>query len=114
MNKTLWWETNNGKVWRKKYQHEYYAKWYAKNGRKRPDNYQEIIHEWRQEHPDRVSASLKLRNAVSKGEIVKPKLCQDCKLEKRLCGHHEDYLKPLKVVWLCNSCHKLRHLLTST
>jgi hypothetical protein len=24
-------------------------------------------------------------------------------------GHHEDYAEPLVVVWLCRSCHKLRH-----
>jgi hypothetical protein len=24
-------------------------------------------------------------------------------------AHHEDYDKPLEVVWLCQPCHKQRH-----
>lgn len=52
-----------------------------------------------------------LRLAIVAGKIVPPKSCENCSKEgKRLIGHHEDYNKPLEVIWLCKSCHmRLRH-----
>jgi hypothetical protein len=47
--------------------------------------------------------------AVSRGGLVRPDACSDCGLEGRIHGHHEDYSKPLDVVWLCPRCHKKRH-----
>lgn len=52
-------------------------------------------------------------DALRRGLIVKPAFCECCDLaEKRgkdgrslLCGHHDDYAKPLEVRWLCQSCH---------
>jgi len=51
----------------------------------------------------------KVKYAVQVGHLVKPKLCIDCSLDKVLEGHHEDYSKPLDVVWLCVQCHSTRH-----
>lgn len=43
---------------------------------------------------------------VRKGHIKKiPCRCGNEKVE----GHHKDYSKPLKVVWLCRSCHTKIH-----
>ncbi|MBA7587979.1 hypothetical protein ES708_30027 [subsurface metagenome] len=88
---------------------EYYRLWYQKNGRNRNNNYAEIILEWQQEHPDRVLASNKLHHALKIGKIFKPQFCQICGKERKLSGHHEDYTKPLEVLWVCSSCHKLKH-----
>lgn len=44
-------------------------------------------------------------------EIIKrPEKCEKCMKECKPHGHHTDYSKPLDVVWLCHSCHKLEHL----
>jgi hypothetical protein len=40
---------------------------------------------------------------------VKPMPCQVCGKEKTQ-GHHEDYSKPLDVVWLCTRHHADRHI----
>ena len=87
----------------------YYREWYKRNGRNRDDNHIESILEWKQEHPDRVKISRKLQYAVQTGEVIKPLFCERCGRKARLSGHHEDYSKPLKVIWLCSSCHKIRH-----
>jgi len=92
-----------------KHNHSYYKGWYAVHGRNRADNYQEVILEWRAEHPERVRAMSKLNAAINTGKVVKPEFCEDCGRQTRLSGHHEDYSLPLKVIWLCASCHKLRH-----
>lgn len=48
--------------------------------------------------------------AVKLGMLVKPKHCEKCLKTCAPHGHHTDYSKPLDVIWLCHSCHKLEHL----
>jgi hypothetical protein len=45
--------------------------------------------------------------AVRSGRLVR-KPCEVCG-EPKSEGHHEDYHKPLEVVWLCRRHHKLAH-----
>lgn len=87
----------------------YFREWYNENGRNRSDNYVGCILEWKQGHPDSYKASLNLYYAVKIGKIIKPAACEICERKTRLSGHHEDYSKPLEVIWLCSSCHKLKH-----
>jgi hypothetical protein len=44
---------------------------------------------------------------IKRGIIIKQpcSVCGDPKVE----GHHEDYNKPLEVVWLCRPCHMAHH-----
>jgi hypothetical protein len=58
---------------------------------------------------DKVWARSVLGRAVQSGEIIVPKSCSECAKTCRPEGHHEDYSKPLDVVWLCKSCHVNRH-----
>lgn len=55
----------------------------------------------------------KFRRAVIKGVLKRPSRCQGCRERaigrRRLHGHHEDYAKPLDVMWLCAKCHHERH-----
>ena len=63
-------------------------------------------------HPEKEAARLKLRQAVRRGNITKPTQCQHCNHhspEWRIDGHHEDYSKPLDVMWLCVPCHRQQH-----
>lgn len=63
----------------------------------------------RKRFPKKAKARLILRNAIQKGSIIKPKICEDCGKRKKLHGHHENYNKPLEVNWLCIHCHHLLH-----
>jgi hypothetical protein len=47
--------------------------------------------------------------AVEIGAIIRPDKCSKCGVRCKPHGHHEDYTKPLEVVWLCASCHQRRH-----
>lgn len=63
----------------------------------------------RKVNPHKLRAGLKVREAVRTGKLVKPDSCPNCGSPERLEGHHEDYSKPLDVIWLCNICHKGKH-----
>jgi hypothetical protein len=55
-----------------------------------------------------VQAMNQVYRAVRSGRLVKPETCSECgtKTERhRLHAHHENYRKPIDVVWLCASCH---------
>ena len=56
-------------------------------------------------HKVKMLARLKARFAVKTGTLIKPKKCEVCEEVKPLQGHHEDYSKPLEVIWLCTGCH---------
>jgi hypothetical protein len=45
--------------------------------------------------------------AIKYGYIIRPKLCEECGLEKKLDAHHENYEREnwLRVKWLCRKCH---------
>src|SRR5215831_27637 len=67
-----------------------------------------IVDRWRRSHPDRYQAQNALNNAIRDGKITRG-LCAKCGSAKWIHGHHEDYGKPLVVIWLCATCHHQAH-----
>jgi len=57
----------------------------------------------------KVSARNKINWAVSSGKVIRPDYCESCKHHRTTEAHHDDYLKPLNVRWLCSCCHKQWH-----
>lgn len=47
--------------------------------------------------------------ALKSGKLVRPDHCALCKTPCLPNGHHDDYSKPLDVIWCCDSCHGKRH-----
>lgn len=48
--------------------------------------------------------------AVKRGDLIRPEACEFCGDEhSRIEGHHPDYNEPLRVLWLCPSCHTKLH-----
>ena len=43
---------------------------------------------------------------ISKGKMIRPSICEECKNERKIEAAHYDYAEPLKVRWLCCSCHR--------
>lgn len=58
-------------------------------------------------YPLKAKARAKLQNEVRQGRII-PRPCFVCG-EERSEAHHEDYAKPLDVIWLCRPHHNARH-----
>lgn len=50
-----------------------------------------------------------LNKRIQSGKVVKPDKCIECGELGYVEAHHEDYDKPLDVVWLCKQCHENRH-----
>lgn len=67
----------------------------------------EISRAWRQEDSRRGRAHSIVARAIKSGEIVRLS-CIRCGNEKSI-AHHDDYDKPLEIMWLCQPCHKIRH-----
>ena len=67
----------------------------------------EINRAWRAEDKRRTAAHNAVARAIRNGNLFRLP-CIRCKAEKSI-AHHEDYDKPLEVMWLCQPCHKQRH-----
>ena len=64
---------------------------------------------WEEKAPEKKAANIILNNAVRDGRIEKPGSCSICGVSGRIHGHHEDYTKPLDVIWCCAHCHRQFH-----
>lgn len=60
-------------------------------------------------NPEKISAQRKVRSAIKSGKLKRPLHCEICKIESHVHGHHEDYSKPLEVIWMCSKCHLYHH-----
>jgi len=53
------------------------------------------------------SAQSLLRYHIQAGNIVRPTSCEECgATNRRIEGAHFNYDEPLRVRWLCVSCHR--------
>lgn len=80
-------------------------KYYAQNKEK----FREIIYRSIRKHREKQDAREKLNYALKSGRMKKPDVCEMCNCRNKIHGHHEDYSKPLEVMWLCTACHGLVH-----
>ncbi len=61
------------------------------------------------DNPSINKAHRSVASAVRSGKLTRPSKCSNCGEIKALDAHHDDYSKPLKVRWLCRSCHERKH-----
>jgi ribosomal protein S27AE len=59
---------------------------------------------WIARYPERYRAHNAANNAIRDGKM-KREPCQRCGSKAFVHKHHDDYAKPLDVVWLCARCH---------
>lgn len=64
---------------------------------------------WKKANPEKLKAGRAVLYALEVGRLIRSPTCEECGREGPVQGHHEDYSKPLVVVWLCPSCHRTLH-----
>jgi len=103
---------------RKDYHHEYNKcpevkqrsyingkQWFLNNKEKR----RAINRRSKYNNPSHVIAHNSINNAIHSGKLKRATTCAYCGIACIPEGHHEDYDKPLEVVWLCRQCHQHLH-----
>lgn len=68
--------------------------------------------DWRTRNRVKMRAHSAVQRAVRNGTLVRPLECEGCgpDYSGKLEAHHDDYTRPLDVKWLCDPCHKKRHV----
>lgn len=84
----------------------------AENARKwrkgNPKRMYEIVRRSTVKHWNKTLARQRVHYALRTGKITRPEKC-GCGSSVRVEAHHEDYSRPLDVVWMCRSCHADHH-----
>lgn len=68
----------------------------------------EYYKNYREKYPNKYKAHNIVNNAIRDGKLFKEP-CEICGTEDSVHAHHDDYLKPLNVRWLCAAHHKQWH-----
>ena len=82
------------------------------HNRKAQQKYRESAYrsknKWREAHAHVYAAHRVVRSALLSGNLTRQP-CSVCGSVKRIHAHHDDYSKPLDVIWLCPVHHRERH-----
>ena len=91
---------------------EYLVYYYIKN----IDKIKKDSSDWKKNNKDSLKSwrlknikKLKTRKLALKIQIPKNQLCEICNKNLATERHHEDYNKPLKIIFLCKLCHIYLH-----
>ena len=60
-------------------------------------------------YPEKYKAHYYISMALQKRILTRPEKCSSCDNKKFIVAHHENYFKPLEVIWVCRSCHLRIH-----
>jgi hypothetical protein len=63
------------------------------------------VRKFKAENPEKALAHRLVYEAGRSGKLRRPCCCSVCGSACKPDAHHEDYSKPLEVVWLCRKCH---------
>lgn len=84
---------------------EHYREYDRARGNRQDKGY---MKEYRAKYPNKYKAHCMVGNAVRDGKLF-PEPCEICFTTHDIHAHHDDYLKPLNVRWLCAAHHSQWH-----
>jgi len=64
------------------------------------------VDRFRAKYPEKARAHDAVKNALKRGDLIRPVACQQCGLVAPLHAHHDDYGHPLAVRFVCRACHR--------
>lgn len=64
---------------------------------------------WAQFEAMKAEARRAVTNALRRGDLVRPAVCDSCGGECTAQAHHTQYSKPLEIDWYCAACHGALH-----
>ena len=76
-----------------------------KRGSRQSEGY---FSDYREKYPNKYKAHTMVSNAIRDKKLFKEP-CEVCSTTEGVQAHHEDYLKPLNVRWLCPPHHSQWH-----
>lgn len=86
---------------------KYMKEWRKRNPEKCRINHLISWNRYKEKNNNKIKARKKVNNEIRAGRIVKMS-CEKCGNTKSE-SHHEDYSKPLKIMWLCKTHHFETH-----
>lgn len=69
----------------------------------------EYSKEWRIRNPAKYKSQTLIGNMIRSGKLIRQS-CEECG-ELKTHAHHDDYLKPFNVRWLCAAHHSQWHII---
>jgi hypothetical protein len=83
---------------------EYYRKYDRERGNRQSPEY---LKQYRADYPRKYKAHCLVNNAVRDRRLIPETICSNkgCNTTQSIVGHHDDYLEPLVIRWLCQACH---------
>jgi hypothetical protein len=103
--KKAWQERNVEKI--RAYHKDYYQEYYKSFEKRRVRS--GAVAKWLGKNKEKTLCHYVLRNAVRRGDVIRPNRCIECGTNGKIHAHHPDYNKPLAVMWLCAICHSKQH-----
>lgn len=83
---------------------------YSEKNDSQKERIKKSVKKWEENNKGKVKARNKLNSFMRYRGLKKPSVCSSCgNYYKLIHGHHEDYNKPLEVIWLCLPCHRKIH-----
>lgn len=84
---------------------DFYRDYDKKRGARQTEQYRK---NWRAKNKQKYKAHIITNNAL-KNKIITRQPCEICSQDLNVHAHHDDYLQPLNVRWLCPIHHKEWH-----
>lgn len=90
------WRESNKDKWRE------HNREYSKKYNQKSDKIKKANMKWRKSNKEKIRAEIIANRKIS---FPKNKLCENCNLVLATQRHHQDYSKPLEVMFVCKPCH---------
>ena len=84
---------------------EHYREYDRKRGNRQDNQY---MAEYREKYPNKYKAHTMVNNAIKSGKLFHEP-CEVCNTVDNVHAHHDDYLRPLNIRWLCAAHHSQWH-----